>query len=81
MITECREISSLVTEYLEGTMPLDQRADFERHVAVCPPCRGHLRQMRVLLRAAGGLRDEALPAELRAALLDHFERWRREARA
>jgi anti-sigma factor (TIGR02949 family) len=81
MITSCREIVDMVTDYLEGTMPPDLRVEFERHVAACPPCRGYLQQMRGMLRAAGRLREEELPAHLRSALLEHFADWKEEQRA
>jgi predicted anti-sigma-YlaC factor YlaD len=77
-VLSCREIVDLVTEYLEGTMAAADRVAFERHIAICPPCRGYLAQMRGLLRAAGTLHEEDLPPELRAALLEHFASWQRQ---
>jgi hypothetical protein len=77
-VLTCRQIADSVTDYLEGTMPLDERIAFERHVSLCPPCRGYLAQMRGLLRVAGSLRDDELPPELRVALLDHFAEWHRD---
>ena len=35
----CRQvILDLLIEYEDGTMPAPDRADFERHVEMCPPC-------------------------------------------
>ena len=35
----CRQvILDLLIEYEDGTMPAAERADFERHVEMCPPC-------------------------------------------
>ena len=71
----CGEIIQLTTEYLEGTMPPDTRLRFERHVAICPPCRGFLGQMRETLRVSGKLTEESLSPEAREALLEAFRDW------
>jgi anti-sigma factor RsiW len=72
----CRELVTLVTEYLEGTMPSSERLRFERHVSVCPPCRVHLEQMRETIRASGALTEESISASARDDLLAAFAHWR-----
>lgn len=72
----CRELVALVTEYLDGTMLVSERIRFERHLAVCPPCRGHLEQMRATIRASGALTEESLSRAARVDLLDAFADWR-----
>ena len=72
----CRELVTLVTEYLDGTMPNAERIRFERHVAVCPPCRAHLDQMRKTIRASGALTEESISPKARDTLLDAFAGWR-----
>lgn len=74
----CRDIVDAITDYVEGAMPVEERIAFEQHVAICPPCRGYLAQMRGLLRVAGTLREPDLSPSLRAALLEHFADWQRE---
>ena len=71
----CGEIIQLTTEYLEGTMPPDTRLRFERHVAICPPCRGFLGQMRETLRISGQITEESISPETREALLEAFRDW------
>ncbi len=71
----CRELVALVTEYLDGTMAHAERIRFERHVAVCPPCRAHLEQMRETIRASGAVTEESISPEARDALLDAFADW------
>jgi anti-sigma factor RsiW len=73
----CRELVELVTEYLEGTLALEERTRFELHLAVCPACVAHLRQMRVTLRSAGRLSDRSLSDEARESLLRTFRDWNR----
>ncbi len=75
----CREIVEFVTEYMEGGLLTAERLAFERHVAVCPPCRGHFAQLRKISRTAGGLREEQLPEALRASLIEAFRGWRGES--
>ena len=72
----CREVVDLITEYLEGGLPTEERLAFERHVVLCPPCRGYLGQMRTTLRIAGAVEEETLSEETREALLDAFRTWR-----
>ncbi len=74
----CRQITELVTEYLEGGPDPVQRLAFERHVAICPPCRGYLSQLRRLARAGEGLTEEQVPEPLRAGLVRAFRDWNRE---
>jgi len=74
----CREIVQLTTEYLEGTMPAEMRLRFERHVAICPPCRGFLGQMRDTLRMSGEIPEESLSPATREALLRAFREWQDE---
>lgn len=71
----CREVVQLVTEYLEDTMAPETRLRFERHIAICPPCRGFLGQMRETLRVTGELTEESLSPEARETLLEAFRDW------
>jgi anti-sigma factor RsiW len=71
----CRELVALVTEYLDGMLSHRERMRFERHIAVCPPCRGHLEQMRETIRASGALTEESLSQAARDHLLDAFAGW------
>lgn len=77
----CREIVQLVTEYLEGALPREERLRFERHIAICPPCRGFLTQMRATHRLSGEVTAESLSPEAREALLHTFRTWEREGRS
>lgn len=72
----CREIVQLITEYLEGTMPSETRLGFERHVAICPACRGFLAQMRETLRLSGEITEESLSPAMRDELLAAFRDWK-----
>ena len=52
----CRELIAALDEYVDGVMPADARADLERHLADCAPCRAYLatyRKTREIGAAAG----------------------------
>ena len=72
----CRQIVDAITEYLDGGLPSAERVAFERHVAICPPCRGYLAQIRTVTRVAGTLRESDLSPEARDGLLDAFSDWK-----
>ncbi|HSL66897.1 MAG TPA: zf-HC2 domain-containing protein [Actinomycetota bacterium] len=73
----CRELVELVTEYLEGALPPEDRARFDEHIGECADCTAHLDQMQRTLRLVGRLTEESVPAEARDALLTAFRDWRR----
>lgn len=75
-VNTCRQVVELVTEYLEGGLATDERLAFERHVAICPPCRGYLSQMRRVSEIAGTLSEDDVPEALRDSLLRAFRGWK-----
>jgi anti-sigma factor RsiW len=73
----CAEFVELVTAYLEGTLPSDQRDAFDEHLALCPGCERYLEQFRTTIDLLGELPEESLSAPGRERLLDAFAQWRR----
>ena len=73
----CKELVEVVTDYLEGGMPVDQRLLFEEHLAFCSWCRTYVEQMRETIRVTGTLKEEDIGPEARDALLDVFSDWKR----
>jgi len=72
----CQQIVELVTEYLEGGLDDRERLAFERHVTICPPCRGYLSQLRRVSKTAGALSEDDVPDRLRTSLLEAFRDWK-----
>lgn len=79
MIT-CRELIDFLMDYTTGELPAAQRAEFERHLAVCPPCVNYLRTYEQSIRlgkAAFNDLDrpapESLPEDLVRAILKSRE--------
>lgn len=73
----CQELVELVTDYLEGALPADDRRRFELHLDECGSCRVYLEQMRQTIRIVGRLSPEAIEPEAEAALLRTFADWKR----
>jgi anti-sigma factor RsiW len=72
----CRELVELVTDYLEGTLPADERDRFEEHIAGCSGCNTYLEQMRQTIEALGHLPEDGLTPAAERALLEAFRGWR-----
>lgn len=72
----CQEIVEIVTEYLEGTLPPEERVRFEQHLLTCDLCVMYLDQMRETIRIAGRLTADALAPEQKELLLAAFRTWR-----
>lgn len=75
----CREAVELVTDYLEGALPADQRARFEAHLAACRHCAEYLDQMRATLRVLGRVEPHDLDPAARHDLVALYRRWQSEA--
>lgn len=71
----CKQITALVTDYLEGRLSFGQRVRFWLHLGMCDGCRRYLRQMRAAVKLAGRLAPEPPPAEVRDALRRAFRNW------
>ena len=77
----CQEFVELVTDYLEGALPADERRRFEANIAACEHCARSLAQMRQVLAALGDLPPEALSPEAERELLAAFRDWRADPTA
>jgi anti-sigma factor RsiW len=73
----CKEFVELVTDYLEGALPRDERHRFEGHLEVCPGCVTYVEQIRATVQTVGALREEDIPPGTRDELLAAFRDWKR----
>jgi anti-sigma factor RsiW len=73
----CTEEVELITDYLEGALPEAKREQLELHLETCPGCTEYVEQMRAIAGSLGGLREEQLPDETRAGLIESFRDFRR----
>lgn len=74
----CKEFVELVTEYLERTMPAEDRSRFEEHLALCPGCKTYVEQMRQTMALLGQIPEESIPPDAERDLLRAFRDWKRK---
>lgn len=71
----CRELIEFLDDYLSGVQSAEVRAEFERHLAVCPYCVDYINTYRATIRLARAAMvdedrpPEGVPEELIAAIL------------
>jgi anti-sigma factor RsiW len=70
----CLEMVEVVTEWMEGALDDDARADIEAHLAICPDCVAYVDQLRKTTALAARLvvSEEPAPADVKAGLLAAF---------
>ena len=72
----CRELVELVTDYLEGALPGEERLRFEEHIDRCGACRIYLEQIRQTISVLGHLPADGLSPDAERELLEAFRGWR-----
>jgi anti-sigma factor RsiW len=73
----CRELTEVLTDYLEGVMPPEETARFEAHLEICEGCVTYVAQMRRTIRATRELRASEVEATAPDDLLEAFRAWQR----
>ena len=73
----CQELVELITEYLEGTLPIAEQERFEAHLGICAGCTNYLQQMRQTIHTLGQLTEETIAPQTRDELLQVFRNWKK----
>ncbi len=73
----CQELVELVTDYVEGALPLPERARFEAHLAGCSGCTQYLEQIRLTINTLGQLTEDTIEPQARDELLQLFRDWKK----
>lgn len=68
----CVEFVETVTEWMEGALADDDRAQLEEHLSICPHCTEYLAQLRLVTAFIHERPTEAPPSGARDALLAAF---------
>lgn len=50
MMKQCKKCIEFLADYLDGELPEEQRAEFEMHLNLCPPCREYLDSYRETIK-------------------------------
>jgi predicted anti-sigma-YlaC factor YlaD len=72
----CRELTELVTNYLERRLSWRDRLQVELHLGMCRDCRAYLHQMRDTIRTLGELPPDPVRPDVRDKLLERFRNWK-----
>lgn len=72
----CRELTEIITDYLEGRMSFMDRVRFRVHIGMCRGCRAYLDQMKQTIGTLGRLPPEDMPPDVQAQLLERFREWK-----
>lgn len=73
----CKELTEVLTDYLEGVMAPEDRARFDAHLELCEGCVNYISQMRQTIRVARELRAAEVEATVPDDLLAAFRAWKR----
>jgi anti-sigma factor RsiW len=68
MSQDCSRIVSLLSDYLDGRLPSDIRAELDQHLSGCPDCTAFVGTFRSTVSLLQSLEEKDLPEELRLRL-------------
>jgi anti-sigma factor (TIGR02949 family) len=74
----CKEIFARLSDYLDGDLPEDLCKRIEGHMNSCPPCEAFMKSLERTVRLVESLETPAMPAEVRRAVREAWERCRDE---
>jgi predicted anti-sigma-YlaC factor YlaD len=72
----CRDLTELVTNYLERRLSWRERLQVELHLGMCRDCRAYLHQMRETIRTLHELPPDPVRPDVRDKLLERFRNWK-----
>ncbi|MCM3879079.1 MAG: zf-HC2 domain-containing protein [Vicinamibacterales bacterium] len=64
----CSRLLTLLSDYLDNSLPADVRADLEKHLGGCSDCTAFVGTFRSTVSLLQSLTDDDLPEELRLRL-------------
>lgn len=60
----CRHVAELLIDYVDGSMPTEQRELLKRHLCGCVPCAIYLHTYQDTIRMTKSLPEAPMPKEL-----------------
>jgi predicted anti-sigma-YlaC factor YlaD len=74
----CQEVVELITDYLEGALLPEKRAQLEAHLADCDGCTNYIEQVRLTIGMLRSLAQEPVFPETKDELLQVFRQWKND---
>lgn len=74
MTLTCRKVAEILIDYVDGTLPADERGILERHLCACPPCAIYMHTYHETIRITRSLPNEPLPDEFACRLKSMIDR-------
>ena len=65
----CSEVVEILSDYLEGVLPVEHRATLEQHLLLCEGCATFLEQLRTSIALTGLLGEEDVPPQVMDRIL------------
>lgn len=72
----CKDITNLLTEYLEGGMTFADRMQMKMHLALCGHCRNYAAQLKLTIDSCGEIPPPEVDDHLEQELLETFRNWK-----
>lgn len=66
---QCREVVAVLTDYLEGVLPVEERVALEQHLLICEGCTNFLAQLRTSIALVGVPEVDEVPPQLMDTVL------------
>lgn len=66
---QCREVVAVLTDYLEGVLPVEERVALEQHLLICEGCTNFLAQLRTSIALIGVPEVDEVPPQLMDTVL------------
>jgi anti-sigma factor RsiW len=79
-VLTCKELTELVTSYLEGHLSFFDRMRFTLHLRMCPHCRAYMKQMEATIDRLGSLPEETISPDVCQQMIERFRDWKRQSR-
>ena len=70
----CRKVTEILVDYVDGSLPEQDRDTLQRHLCGCVPCAIYLRTYHDTIVLTKSLPDVPLPAELMSRLKAMIEK-------
>ncbi len=70
----CRQVTSLILDYLAGELSGQKARMFEQHLFICPDCVAFLNTYKKTVEATGILKYAEVPTDLRQRVREYLKK-------